>query len=47
VATKEYWVGPRKVTIVGGRAAVFLGKDFAHLRGKKVMVRVVLLEGRE
>jgi hypothetical protein len=40
-----YYVGPRKVTTSGrDNVVVYLGKDFKHLVGKKVMMIVRVLE---
>ena len=40
-------MGPRKVWKHWSGAIVFLGKDFNHLIGKKVMLKVVILEEEE
>ncbi len=40
-------VGPRRVTRVGGRAAVYLGKKLNHLIGKDVIVIVKVIEKEE
>lgn len=40
-----YRVGPRKVQVDRlGRAYVWLGKDFVKLKGRKVMIELVVLE---
>jgi len=44
---KRYFVGPRKVTIVGRVAAVYLGTRLKHLVGKRVMIIVEVLEEEE
>jgi len=44
LSSRVYWVGPRKITAISGRAIVILGKSFIHLKGKKVMVKVVIIE---
>ena len=44
---KRYWVGPRKVTVAGTVAAVYLGNKFKHLVGKKVMLLIEVLEEEE
>jgi hypothetical protein len=42
--SRRYLVGPRRVQVSNGRALVWLGKDLAFLKGKKVMLEVYLLE---
>jgi len=37
-------VGPRRVTRIGGRAAVYLGKKLNRLIGKDVIVIVKVIE---
>jgi len=40
-----YVLGPRKVQVDRhGRAYVWLGKDFIKLKGKKVMIELIVLE---
>ena len=40
-----YVLGPRKVQVDKlGRAYVWLGKDFIKLKGKKVMIELIVLE---
>ena len=40
-----YLVGPRKVQVDKlGRAYIWLGKDFIKLKGKKVMIELIVLE---
>ncbi|NPA98031.1 MAG: hypothetical protein GXO43_01495 [Crenarchaeota archaeon] len=40
-----YKVGPKKVArISGGLAGIYLPKDLAFLRGKKVMITIEVLE---
>jgi hypothetical protein len=41
----EYYVGPRKVTSNGkDNVILYLGKDFKHLIGKRVMLIVKVLD---
>jgi len=43
--TSTYFIGPRKVTGSGNEnVVVYLGKDFQHLIGKKVMLVVKVLD---
>ena len=43
--TSIYYIGPRKVTGSGNEnVVVYLGKDFQHLIGKKVMLVVKVLD---
>jgi len=43
-----YFVGPRKVTGSGNKnVVVYLGKEFQHLIGKKVMLVVKVLDFEE
>jgi len=44
---KVLYVGPRKVWKHWQGAIVNLGKDYMHLVGKKVMLKVVVLESEE
>jgi len=37
-------VGPKRVTRVGGRAAVYLGKKLNHLIGRDVIVIIKVIE---
>ena len=39
-----YRFGPRKVTRIGGRAAIYLPKYLEFLRGKTVQVTIEVLE---
>ena len=39
-----YHIGPRKVVSNGLTALVYLGKDFRHLTGRKVMLVVKVLD---
>jgi len=41
------YVGPRKVWKHWQGAIVNLGKDYTYLAGKKVMLKVVVLESEE
>ena len=47
VGRRYYLVGPRKVTVLGGCAAVYLGKEFNFLKGRKVMLVFEVLEEEE
>lgn len=42
--TEIYEIGPRTVTRTGKRAAVYLGKDFEFLIGKKVTLTIKVLD---
>ena len=42
--SRRYLVGPRRVQVSNGRAMVWLGKDLAFLKGRKVMLEVYVLE---
>jgi len=42
-----YLIGPRRVGRSGKEPVIYLGKDFEHLLGKKVMLIVQVLEERE
>ena len=44
--TEVIEVGPRRVTKVGGRAAVYLGKRLNQLIGKDVIVVVKVIDSR-
>jgi len=44
---KVYLIGPRKVGRSGKEPVVYLGKDFEHLLGKKVMLILQVLEEKE
>ena len=44
---KVYYIGPRKVWKNWAGAVVNLGKDYRHLIGKKVMLKVVVVEELE
>ncbi len=37
-------VGPKRVTKIGGRAAIYLGKKLNHLIGKDVIVIIKVIE---
>ena len=37
-------VGPKRVTRIGGRAAVYLGKKLNHLIGKDVIVIIKVID---
>jgi len=42
---KTYYIGPRRITSNGrNNVILYLGKDFKHLVGKKVMIAMKVLD---